>query len=100
MKLIRIIPLLITIIVLSLGQAVAHEIVWLENEDGFDPLIANPMVLDYQEYVVVAPSTGEECTVTVALDPVDSPFLTAEVLGPNPENAVWIEVRLLKLPSD
>lgn len=88
----------------------AHEVVWWDNlytgdpsiplvfalndEDIKDLIVDEPVV----DYVGVVPTYLEPCTVQVNLDPVNSEYISATVLAPNP--AVWVDiaVRVLRVP--
>src|SRR5579862_2286783 len=53
----------------SLVQLKAHDVLWMNNEYGFET--NNPVVLDPflpLQWVEVAPSEGEDCTVIVGVD--------------------------------
>jgi len=77
-------------------------VIWWENIWGFFPEI--PMFFyypdDFFDYIGVVPEDEEPCTVTVYLDPLNSTLIKATVLSPNPENSVYIEVDLLRAPSN
>jgi hypothetical protein len=87
---------------LSVGTVRAHTVEWMENPFGYAP--ANPMVLYYPRdlagTVSVVPSSGEPCTVIVNMTPSTSTLINVQALTPNPANAVFVIVQVLRAPSN
>jgi hypothetical protein len=80
------------------GELPAHEVIWWQDPDGSAP--GNKMDFyypaEFYDYITVAPSSGEPCTVVVNLDPLNSTLISAQVLPPNPANVVDIRVLVLR----
>src|SRR5207249_2108765 len=46
----------------------------------------------------IVPTFGEPCTVIVHLDPIDSPYIKAEIIPPNPALEVDVKITVLQFP--
>lgn len=83
------------------GHLPAHNVIWWENPVGSAPTNTLAFTGDeFYGYVKVVPSFREPCTVVVNLTPPSSTLISAQVLAPNPANAVSIRVVVLRAPAN
>jgi hypothetical protein len=99
MRALRIVFLLLVQFTLALQ---AHDVAWDENPSGQTPQY--PMVFFYpwetSDDFGVVPLHFENCSVSVSLNPVNSTLLTAAIVEPNPGTSVYVDVFILRAPSN
>jgi hypothetical protein len=81
------------------GELKAHEVIWWIDPTSSAPVMDFYYPSEFYDYITVAPSTGEPCTMVVNLDPPSSTLINAQVLPPNPDNVVDIRVLVLRPPN-
>jgi hypothetical protein len=81
------------------GELHAHDVIWWVTPTSPSYALDFYYPSELYDYIIVAPSTGEPCTVVVNLDAPSSTLVSAQVLLPNPDNVVEIRVQVLRAPN-
>ena len=80
-------------------KLLAHDVVWWVDPNSSAPVFDFYYPAEKKDYISIAPSIDEPCTVVVNLDPQSSTLVSAKVLDPNRANVVDIQVNVLRPPN-